>query len=131
LNDIKPVKNFTKADKAAICAVKAKVFMEYPIKGNNIALEFINQAIANSTESAEWIVIWLKAKGRVRRYAEPFKIPGDDEIYAANKLRTTKYKPEHLAKASELFKEVGNAYKSINNQKESITFFKLSVKVTE
>ncbi|KAL5240438.1 hypothetical protein ACI65C_007848 [Semiaphis heraclei] len=128
LNDVKPVKIFNKADKAAICAVKAKIFMEYPIEGNNIALEVVNQAITNSIES-EWIVIWLKAKGRVRRYAEPFKMPGDDEIDAANKLRSMKSNPEHLIKASELFKEVANSYININKHRESTKFFKLSTDI--
>ncbi|KAL5240437.1 hypothetical protein ACI65C_007847 [Semiaphis heraclei] len=128
LKDVKPVNIFNGYEKAAICAVKANIFMEYPIKGNNIALEFVNQAITNSTES-EWIVFWLKAKGRARRYAEPFKMPGDDEIDAANKLRSMKSNPEHLIKASEIFKEIGNNYKSNKNHKESTKFFKLSTDI--
>jgi len=127
LKDVKQVTIFNKAEKAAICAVKAEIFMEYPIIGNNIALEFANEAITNSTE-LDWVVIWLKAKGRVRRYSKPFQMPGDDEIDAANMLRSTKTKPKHLFKASELFKEIGTVYK-YDNHTESTKYFKLSLEI--
>ncbi|XP_060878757.1 uncharacterized protein LOC132951078 isoform X2 [Metopolophium dirhodum] len=125
LKDIKQIKEFNEAEKAAICAVKAKIFMEYPLKGNYIALKFAEQACTSSTDP-EWINIWLKAKGRVRRYSEPFKIPGDDEINAAKMLCSTTTNPKHLIKVYQLYKEIGSVNKFINNDKESIKFFKLS-----
>jgi len=124
LKDVKHVNIFNKAEKAAICAVKAKVFMKYPIKGNFIALKFADQAIANSTEP-EWMVIWLKAKGRVRRYSKPFQTPGDDEIDVANMLCSTKTNPKYLMKASYVYKEVGTVNKSIKNHREATKFLKL------
>ncbi|KAL5240440.1 hypothetical protein ACI65C_007850 [Semiaphis heraclei] len=125
LKDVKHVNIFNKAEKAAICAVKAKVFMKYPIKGNFIALQFANQAIINSTQP-QWRVIWLKAKGRVRRYSEPFQTPGDDEIDVANILCSTKTDPKYLMKASYVYKEVGTVNKSNKNYREATKFLNLS-----
>ncbi|XP_016657447.1 uncharacterized protein LOC100571226 [Acyrthosiphon pisum] len=126
LKGIKQIKEFNEAEKAAICAVKAKIFMEYPQKGNYIALEFADQARALHPTEPECINIWLKAKGRVRRYSEPFKIPGDDEICAAKLLCSTTTNPKHLIQVYQLYKEVGLVNKFNNNDKESTKFFKLS-----
>jgi len=125
LKDIKQIKEFNEAEKAAICAVKAKIFMQYPLKGNYIALKFAEQARTSSTEP-EWINIWLKAKGRVRRYSEPFKVPEDDEINAAKMICLTTTNSKHLIKVYQLYKEVGSVNRFINNDEESIKFFKLS-----
>jgi len=92
LKNIKQINSFNRAEKAAICAVKARVFMEYPPKGNDLALKYADQARTLHSTEPEWIIIWLKAKGRVRRYYEQYKMPDDDEIDAAEILCSTKTK---------------------------------------
>ncbi|CAI6353710.1 unnamed protein product [Macrosiphum euphorbiae] len=122
LSDVKPINNFNEAEKAAICAVKASIFMLYPPNGNYIALELASQACTEP----EWIIIWLKVKKRVRHRDEPYKIPGDDEIGAALKLYDTQSKPELLIQAYQTFKETGFINKINNNHRKSQHFYKLS-----
>jgi len=127
LNDVKPIKNFNPAEEAAICAVKARIFMEYPPKGNDIALELADQARTLSTEH-EWLLIWLKAKKRVRHRNEPYKMPGDDEMEAAERLLSTT-SPKFFIHAYQLYKEAGFVYEMQNNLKLSKKFYKLSFDV--
>ncbi|XP_016657441.1 uncharacterized protein LOC100160247 isoform X2 [Acyrthosiphon pisum] len=131
LKDVKHVNNFNQAEKSAICAVKASIFMVYPSKGNVIALNFANQARALHPTEPEWIIVWLKAKGRVRRSYESHKMPGDDEIDAAEILCSMKRNPSHLIRASQLYKEAGYINKLKNNHNESTKFFKLSSDVAK
>ena len=126
LKDVKHVKNFNQAEKSAICAIKAKIVMEYPAKGNAIALNFADQARALHPTEPELIMIWLKAKGRVRRSYEPYKMPDDDEINSADILCSIKTNHRHLIRASQLYKEAGYINKLKNNHNESTKFFKLS-----
>ncbi|CAI6349312.1 unnamed protein product [Macrosiphum euphorbiae] len=131
LNDIKQINNFNSAEKAAICAVKARVFMEYSPKGNDIALNFADQARALHPTEPELIIIWLKAKGRVRRYYDPTEIPGDDEIEAAESVCSIKSNSKLIFEASQIYKEVGYIYKTKKNYKESNKFFKLSFDIAK
>lgn len=130
MKNIKPINTLNRAEKAAICAVKARVFMEYPPKGNDIALTFANEARNYHSTEPEWIVIWLKAKGRVRRYYFQFKMPDLDEFDAAETLSTTKTKPLLLIEASKLFMEAGFIHKLNKNQNESDKFYKISSELT-
>ncbi|XP_022179430.1 uncharacterized protein LOC111040046 isoform X1 [Myzus persicae] len=130
LRNIKQINSFNRAEKSAICAVKARIFMEYPPKGNDIALKFADRArILHSTEP-EWIIIWLKAKGRVRRYYSQFKMPEDDEMDGAEMLCSTKPNPRHLIQASKLYMEAAFVNKLKNNQVESKKFYKISSDLT-
>ncbi|CAH1724475.1 unnamed protein product [Aphis gossypii] len=131
LNDVKHVKHFNRYEEAAICAVKAKIFMVYPQEGNDMALKFINQARYLDSTEPEWIIIWLRAKGRVRRYYEKYRTPDDDEIDAANMLCTTQSKLHILVQAIDVYEEAGFNKKVTNNHKESIRFYKLSSDITK
>ncbi|KAL4141617.1 hypothetical protein QTP88_004228 [Uroleucon formosanum] len=127
LNDIKQIKDFNRTEKAAICAVKAIVFMEYPQKGNDIALEFSSQACNLHPAEHEWIIIWLKAKGRVRRYYHPFEMPGIDEMDAVKMLCSTKLKPDILIEASRLYKEAAFVYRVNKNYSEANKLYNFSI----
>lgn len=119
--------NLNRSEKAAICAVKAKVFMEYAPKGNEIALKFSEQARNLHSTEPEWIIIWLKAKGRVRRYYDYLnKMPEKDEMDAAEMLSTTKTNCRHLVYASKIFMEVAFHNKINKKFKESDKYYKLS-----
>lgn len=101
--------------------------MEYPPKGNEIALKFSEEARRLHSTKPEWIIIWLKAKGRVRRYYNPInKMPDKEEVDAAEMLSTSKTKPWHLVQASTIFMEMAFIYKFKNNYKESNKLYKLS-----
>ncbi|XP_022178163.1 uncharacterized protein LOC111039142 [Myzus persicae] len=126
LKDIKDKNDFNEAEKSAVCAVKAKIFMEYSSKLNEIALICADEARTLHSTEPEWTFIWLKAKGRVRRFNEPYKMPGDDEIKAADLLCSKRTSPFFLIKSSQLYKEAGFINKLKNNYKESDKFFKLS-----
>lgn len=131
LMNLKQINNFNRAEKAAVCAVKARIFMEYPPKGNDIALKFADQARTFHSTEAEWIVIWLKAKGRVRRYYEQYTIPYDDEMDAAEILCSTKTKARLLIQASKVYMEAAFANKLKNNKEESNKYYKLSSDITK
>ncbi|XP_016657442.1 uncharacterized protein LOC107882879 [Acyrthosiphon pisum] len=126
LNYVKPMNNFNQAEKAAVCAVKARIFMEYPPKGNDIALELADRACTLNSVEPEWLLIWLKAKKRVRHHYEPFKMPGDDEIAKALYLYETQIKPKFLIHAYQLYKEAGFVNKMHNNLKLSKKYYNIS-----
>lgn len=105
--------------------------MEYPQEGNDIALKFINQARYLDSIEPEWIVIWLKAKGRVRRYYEKYKMPDDDEIDAVQMLCTTQSKPHILVQAIHVYEEVGFIKKITYKPDESNHFYKLASDITK
>jgi len=100
--------------------------MEYAPKGNDIALEFASQACNLHSAEHEWIIIWLKAKGRVRRYYQPFEMPGNDEMDAAKMLCSTNLKSHILIEASQLYKEAGFVSKMKSDYNESNKFYKLA-----
>lgn len=130
LKNIKQINSFNRAEKAAICAVKARIFMEYPPKGNDIALKFADRACTLHSTESEWIIIWLKAKGRVRRYYEQYKLPDDDELDAAEMLCSTKTKARLLIQASKVYMEAAFVNKLKNNKDESNKYYKLSSDIT-
>lgn len=113
-----------------ICAMKSKVFMEYPCGDNKIALEFAETARNLNDTEIYWTCIWLKAKGRKRRFDKKFILPFRDELEAAKKLSTYEKNPEFLLYASNVYKEAASALKiraSSPNAKESNSYYKLSV----
>lgn len=127
IKSVKIVNSFNCAEKAAVCAVKARVFMEYPPKGNDIALTFSVQARNLYSTELEWMIIWLKAKGRVRRYYDHLNImPEKDEMDAADMLSTTKTNSRHLVQASIIFMETAFNYKLKKNSEQSNKYYKLS-----
>lgn len=105
--------------------------MEYPPKGNDKALKFADQARTFHSTEPEWIVIWLKAKGRVRRYYEQYTIPDSDEMNAAEILCSTKTKARLLIQASKVYMEAAFANKLKNNKEESNKYYKLSSDITK
>lgn len=81
-----------------------------------------------------WICIWLKAKGRKRRFDRKSTPPLRDEIEAANKLGSCKNNPELLLSASNVYREAGFIYKlnfSPENIKESNKHYQLSIDLTK
>ncbi|XP_060870952.1 uncharacterized protein LOC132945272 isoform X2 [Metopolophium dirhodum] len=130
LNDVKPVKNFNDTEKAAIYAVKARIFMEYPPKGNDIALELAERALALHY-LPEWLLIWSKAKKVVRHHNAPYTIPGDEEIDAALYLFKTQTKPKLLIHAYQIFKEASYINKIDKNSRQSKYFFDYSSKIAK
>jgi len=131
LKNIKQINNLNRAEKAAICSVKARIFMEYPPKGNDIALKFADRARTLDSTEPEWIIIWLKAKGRVRRYYEQYQMPEDDEIDAAKMLCSTKTNARPLIQASKLYMEAAFVNKIKNNKNESKKLYTLSCDITK
>lgn len=131
LEDVKDKNDFNEAEKSVVCAAKASIFMEYPAKGNVIALKFADQARTLHSTEPEWTFIWLKARGRVRRSNEPYKMPGDDEIKAAELLCSIKTNPKHLIRSAQLYREAGFIYKLNNNHTESNKLFKLSAEIAK
>ncbi|XP_026822086.1 uncharacterized protein LOC113560423 [Rhopalosiphum maidis] len=131
LKNVKEINNFNRAEKAAVCAVKTRIFMEYSPKGNDIALKFADQARTLHSTEPEWIVIWLKAKGRVRRYYEQFSMPENAELDAAEILCSTKTKARLLIQASKVYMEAAFVNKLTNNREESNKYYKLSSDITK
>jgi len=105
--------------------------MEYPPKGNDTALKFADQAHAFHSTEPEWLVIWLKAKGRVRRYYEQYSIPDDDEMKAADILYSSKTNARLLIQASKVYMEAAFAYKLKYNKTKSIKYYTLSSDITK
>uniref|UniRef100_A0A2S2PAG1 Uncharacterized protein n=1 Tax=Schizaphis graminum TaxID=13262 RepID=A0A2S2PAG1_SCHGA len=131
LKNVKKINSFNCAEKAAICAVKARIFLEYPPKGNCIALKFADQAQTHNSTEPEWILVWLRAKGRVRRYYEQFAMPENDEMDAAKILASAKTNAGLLIKASKVYLEAAFVNKLKNNREESNKYYKLSYDITK
>lgn len=129
MKGVKPVITFNTTEKAAICAIKARVFLEYPPKGNDIALQFAKIARDYHSTEVEWIIIWLKAKGRVRRYYYQHQMPDSQEFEAANIL-SQDHKPGSLIQASKLFMEAAYTFKLDKNQEKSDEYYKISSDLT-
>lgn len=107
--------------------------MEYPPEGNIIALELAESARNFNDSELYWITIWLKAKGRKRRFHNKFTLPSRDELEAANKLSSCENNPELLLCASQIFCETGFILKrsgTSENYRESNKYYKLSADLT-
>lgn len=131
LKDIKQYSSFNNVEKAAVYAIKSKVFLEYPHKGIKIALQLAEFARDFNNIEMRWISTWLKAKGRQRRFDRDQTLPFRDELEAAYKLCSCENDPEYLLCASNVFYEAGfilklNGNKTYLNRLESRKYFKLS-----
>lgn len=100
--------------------------MEYPPKGNDIALKFADEARYLNPTELEWVVVWLKAQGRVRRFYHQYQMVYDTEIEAAEMLSKAKTNPHLLYKASKPYMERGFYHKLNKNYEESMKFYRLS-----
>lgn len=118
MKDIKSVNSLSRDERAAIFAVKARIFMVYAPKGNDIALKFADQARQLQSIEPEWTTVWLKAKGRVRRCYNKTQMPGEDEIDAAKMLSLTLSKSRFLIQASKMYMEIAFIYTINNNRAE-------------
>lgn len=101
--------------------------MEYTPNGNIIALQLANEALNFYSNEPHWIVIWLKAKGRNRRFNNIGKLmPGRDEIEAADILSSQiNPKPQFLINACKIYYEVAVFNRIIHNEEKSQIYFKL------
>lgn len=72
--------------------------MEYVPNRDIIVLKFANEARNLYSKEPHWLVIWLKAKRRIRRYNDVEKsMPDKDEMEAACILSSQKNsKPQFL-----------------------------------
>lgn len=96
-----------------------------------MALELAESARNFNDTEMYWLSIWLKAKGRKRRYDRKYTLPFRDELEAANKLSTYENNPHFLLCASNVFKEAGFILKiASNNLNESNKYYKLSIDLT-
>lgn len=119
--------NFSAAEKSFVCAVKAKVFMEYPPKGNEVGLNFANEALSLLPNETKWMIIWLKAKGRVRRFYNKSKTPDKDEIDTAETLSNMTTNCRSQIQAGNLFMEVASTLQlKPQYREESDNYYKLS-----
>lgn len=108
--------------------------MEYPPEGNIISLEFAEAARNYNDSEMLWICIWLKAKGRKRRYDRRFTPPFREELEAANKLSSCRNNPELLLSASSVYREAGFIHKvnyTAENINESNKYYQLSIDLTK
>lgn len=124
--NIELVNSLTVTEIAAICAVKAKVFIEYPPKGNDIALKFAEQACNLDSTEPLWKVVWLKAKGRVRRYHNRFSMPELNELNAAKTLCSYKTRTQFLIQAAQIYSEAGNFCKFNKMGAEASQYYSLA-----
>lgn len=121
--------SFDKIEKAAVYAIKSKVFLEYSPEGNDIALNLAESARNFDDKEMYWVHIWLKAKRRNRRFYKILSYPLRDELKAANKLSECFPNLELLLTAASVYAEAGNVLKlkpSFVNLKESLRFKKLT-----
>lgn len=102
------------------------MFFEYSPKGNEIALKFSDEACNLNSTEPEYLAIWLKAKGRVRRYHHSFiSIPDTDELNTA-KLFCSYEIPSLLIQASSIYSEAAYYYKYHHMQDKSNHYYQLS-----
>lgn len=129
--NVKPINILSQAEKSAICALKACIFMEYPPNGNEFALKFANEARKLYSNEPQWIVIWLKAKGRVRRlYNVERSMPDNCEVEAADILCSqTNPKPIFLINACKIYHEIAIIYYIRNNKDKSQKYYKLGIDI--
>lgn len=101
--------------------------MEYAPNGNVIALKLADEACNLYSKEPHWIVIWLKAKGRSRRFNNIGKsMPDRDEIEAADTLSSQiNPKPQFLINACKIYHDVAFYNRIIKDKETSQMYFKL------
>ncbi|XP_050540163.1 uncharacterized protein LOC126904874 [Daktulosphaira vitifoliae] len=125
LDAIKQKSAMNKLEQSTLCAIKSIVFVEYPPKGNDISLDFALEAKTLNSEEPEWLNIWLKAKGRVRRFYSLFEMPDKDEFLAANILSSQK-NPRCLIQATNVYMEAAKYQKRQRNRVETKKLYTIS-----
>lgn len=102
--------------------------MEYPPKGITITLELAECAQNLNDSEMYWKSIWLKARGRKRRFDNRYALPFRDEFDAAQKLCKYNNNPELLLSAANIFREAGFILKisGTQNYNESIKNYKIA-----
>lgn len=116
----------SEVEKAAIKVIKAKVFMEYPPKGNNIALTLAEQACELHPTDTESLITWLKAKGRVRRFDSQHDMPTPNELSAAKRLSSNETEFRSLIEASAIYSEAAFIQKLQHNNDVSKANYNIS-----
>lgn len=119
----------SEVEKVAIRVIKAKVFMEYPPMGNNIALKLAEQACKLHPTDIVSLITWLKAKGRVRRYNCKLQLPTLNELNAAKRLCSYDTDFQTLIKAADTYSEAAYIHKLQYNYDTSKTYYNMSSKL--
>lgn len=101
--------------------------MEYSPKGIDIALKFADEARNLDSIELDWVHIWLKAKGRARRFYDNSELPGNDEIKAAEMLCTANTNPQFLIHASKIYLELCRFYQIKSYRTESKKMYQVSL----
>lgn len=127
--NIKPIKCFYKAEKAAIFAIKSCVFMQYQPTGTDIGLKFANEARKLCPDEMEWTFIWLKAKGKYRRFYHKYKLPDDDELEMSRQMIKTKIEPRFLVLAARLHKEAASIYRNNFKRYDANYYYKIAADI--
>lgn len=106
--------------------------MEYTPIGNDIAVEYANQACGLCPTKSEWINVWLVVKRRVRRFNYSAQhSPDESEIAAAETLLSAKHQnADFLVQASNVYLDLAliHHHRRIENP-ECTKFFKQSAKI--
>ncbi|XP_050540156.1 uncharacterized protein LOC126904872 isoform X2 [Daktulosphaira vitifoliae] len=126
LSKIKPLFKMNKVEVSAFNGIKCKVFLEYSPTGNKIALELAEISRNLNDTEVRWIDMWLKAKGRVRRYEQKFTLPFREELKAAEKLSFYQKNPAALSRASKVYMEAGFVLKIQNKPHDSEKYYNLA-----
>lgn len=122
MKNVKPIDSLNHAEKALICGVKSRIFMEYTPIGNIIAFKFAEQAHHFQSEQPEWMITRLITKGRIIRNNQIHQIrqmPEKDEMDVAKILSASKTNPAHLLQAAGIFINAALVYKLNDNYYKS------------
>lgn len=100
--------------------------MEYPPKGNDIAIKFVEKACNLDSFEPTWDAVWLKAKGRVRRYSNRFSMPDISELNVAKKLCFYDTSPIILIQVAKVYSEAANVCKFNSMSEDAYEYYSLS-----
>lgn len=123
MKNIKPKAELNNIEKSALHAVKALVFISYPSKSKHISFEEAVIACKLNPNEAEWLHIWLRAKGILNREYNNYANPDYEELKMAEKLFNISTNIWHLFKVTDIFRKMSeNCYCGF----ESDTYFNLA-----
>lgn len=112
-------------EKSAIHAVKALIFKEYPSLSKHITFKEATEAYKLNSNDAEWMHIWLIAKGPFNREFNNFEEPDDNELKIAEHLLSISKSFWHLISVCDVFFKV---YKHTNNTTKKEKYLDLTLK---
>lgn len=75
MKNVKLVSELNDLEKRAIHAIKILVFMKYPPVSKCIVFKEADAVYTLNSDDAEWIHIWLTAKGRMNKEYNHFALP--------------------------------------------------------